>query len=30
VEAEGGSGLVNVSMSDLSGNADGEIELDIP
>ena len=30
VEAAGGSGSVNVSKSDLSGNTDGEVELDIP
>lgn len=28
VEAAGGSGSVNVSKSDLSGNADGEVDLD--
>ena len=29
VEAEGGSGSADVSKSDLSGNADGEVEIDI-
>jgi hypothetical protein len=30
VEAEGGSGSVNVFKSDLSGNTLGDVDLDLP